>query len=123
MRREQRVDVLGCGLREHAGHRRGKSIPLARAPWLDVLIALRIGAKRAAQRRDRLFETVVADGGVAPACGDQVVLRHHAARVRGQVKQHAHVAVAQRDRLTVAPQLPGAAIELEDPEGVNNAAG
>ena len=39
-------------------------------------------------------------------------------RVRGQVQEHAHVAVAQRDRFTVSPQLAGAAVELEVPEGV-----
>ena len=100
---------------------RGQAIALARHR-LDIRIALRIGAERAAQRRDRLFEAVVADGRVAPAGGDQVVLRHDAAGVRGQVKEDAEIAVAQRDPFTISPQLAGAAIELEDPEGVGNAA-
>ena len=121
MRCKQGVDVVVRRVRGGAHDRAGQAITLARNRF-DILIALRVGAERAPEGRDRLFEAVVADGGVGPARSHEVVFRNHRAGVCGQVQQHADVAVAQGDTLTVSAQLPGAAIDLEGAERVDDAA-
>ena len=57
----------------------------------------------------------------APACRDQLVLRHDGAGVRREVQQNAKVAVAERNTFAVTTQAAGAPIELEGTERVDDA--